>query len=70
MESLRRTRGNECIAQYNVSQPLDYIKITWRARYSTNPRVEMEKRQVIKGRIEKEVPREVPRGHQMQCKHM
>lgn len=70
MESLRRIRCNECIAHYDVSQPLENIKITWTAPYSSNPKVQMEKRQVLKGRVGKEVPREVPRGHQIQCEHM
>lgn len=70
MESLRRIRCNECIAHYNVSQSLENIKITWMAPYSTNPKVQMEKRQVLKGRVGKEVPREVPRDHQIQCEHM
>ena len=70
MESLRRIRCNERIAHYNVSQPLENIKITSMAPYSSNPKVQMEKRQVLKGRVGKEVPREVPRGHQIQCEHM
>ena len=60
MESLRRIRCDECIAHYNVSQPLENIKMTWTAPYSTNPKVQMETRQVLKGRVGKEYPERFP----------